>query len=110
MAVARSFASGNRRVYVLFNNLSMFEDAKRFLSYIENARFPPFAEQKGYERLRALLSKAKFPASKSILTEKLGWRLVELEDGKQVRLRETLKNLPSKTYGKPEDVLREVKL
>jgi len=41
---------------------------------------------------------------------KLGWRLVEMEEGRQVRLNELLKDIPSKTYGSVEEVLREVKL
>lgn len=106
----RPFAAGNRRAYVLFNNLSMFEDAKRFIHYIRNARFPPLAEAKGYEHLRVLLGRARFPASKRLLTDRLGWRLVELEDGRQVRLREILNNIPSKTFGSSEDLLKEIEL
>jgi len=88
----------------------MFEDAKRFLRYIQSARFPLLAEAKGYEHLRALLGRARFPASKRLLTDRLGWRLVELEDGRQVRLGEILKDVPSRTFGSSEDVLREIEL
>ena len=106
----RPFAAGDRRTYVLFNNISMFEDAKRFLRYIQSACFPPLAEAKGYEHLRVLLGRARFPASKRLLTDRLGWRLVQLEDCRQVRLGEILNDVPSKTFGSSEAVLREIEL
>jgi hypothetical protein len=56
-----------------------------------------------YERTR-------YPAIKSVLLKKLGWRLVEVEERKQVRLNESLKDIPSKSYGNVEEALREVKL
>jgi uncharacterized protein YecE (DUF72 family) len=106
--LVQPFDGADNAVYVLFNNLSMFADAKRFLSFVEDARFPPLAEEVGLESVRAAISRTRYPSSKSMLIIKLGWKLVELEDGTQVRLRTILGDLPSKTYEKPEDVLREV--
>jgi len=45
-----------------------------------------------------------------VLLKKLGWRLVEVEEGKQVRLNELLEDMPSKAYESVEEVLQEVKL
>jgi len=100
----------NRGIYVLFNNLSMFEDARRFLSFISRGKFPSLTGAKGVESVRTVVSKTRFPLSRSMLMRKLGWRLAELEDGRQARLREILKHLPSKTYGSAEDLLKEMKL
>jgi hypothetical protein len=56
------------------------------------------------------MEKTRYPAAKSMLLKKLGWRLVEVEEGKQVKLNELLKDVPSKTYGSVEEVLQEIKL
>jgi len=99
----------DREVYVLFNNLSMFEDAKRFLSFIKDGSFPPLTEEKGLDSMRTVISKTRYPSTKSMLMRKLGWRLVELEDGRQVRLGGILKALPSGTYKSVDEVLKEIK-
>ena len=44
-----------------------------------------------------------------MLLKRLGWRQVELEDGKQTRLDELLKDLSSKSYGSREEVLQELR-
>ncbi len=108
--LVKPFDAADNAVYVLFNNLSMFADAKRFLSFIEDGRFPPLTREVGLESVRAAITKTRYPSSKSMLIRKLGWKLVELEDGTQLRLAAILGDLPSKTYEKPEDVLREVRL
>ncbi|MEM2110257.1 MAG: DUF72 domain-containing protein [Candidatus Bathyarchaeia archaeon] len=105
----KPFDTANKKVFVLFNNLSMFEDSKRFLYFLENGRFPPLTEVTGWESVKALIEKTKYPSTKGMLIKKLGWRLIELEDGKQIRLSELLKDLPSKNYKKKEEVLAELK-
>jgi hypothetical protein len=40
-----------------------------------------------------------------MLVKKVGWRLVEIEEGRQVRLAELLAELPSKTYRSVDEVL-----
>jgi len=39
----KALDTADKEVYVLFNNLSMFEDAKRFLSFAKHGHFPPLA-------------------------------------------------------------------
>jgi len=102
--------TADREVYVLFNNLSMFEDAKRFLSYIKCGRFPSLTGVAGLHSVRVLTSKIRYPSTKTLLMRKLGWRLAELEDRRQVRLEELLRNLSSKTFKNVEEVLKEIKL
>jgi len=98
-----------RSVYVLFNNLSMFEDGLRFKSLLEDGRLPRLTGSAGLESVRAVVGRTRYPTSKSMLISKVGWRLFEAEDGSQVRLSEVLKKIPSKTYRNPDEVLEEVK-
>ncbi|KPV62579.1 MAG: hypothetical protein AOA66_1269 [Candidatus Bathyarchaeota archaeon BA2] len=99
-----------KQIYVLFNNLSMFDDALRFMRYLETNSFPSLTGTVGLESVKSVMEKTRYPATKSVLLKKLGWRLVEVEEGKQVKLNELLKGIPSKTYGSVEEVLREIKL
>jgi uncharacterized protein YecE (DUF72 family) len=99
-----------KQIYVLFNNLSMFDDAVRFMHYLETKSFSSLTGAVGLGRVKTVMEKTRYPATKSTLLKKLGWRLVEVEEGKQVKLNELLKDIPSKTYGSVEEVLREIKL
>jgi uncharacterized protein YecE (DUF72 family) len=105
----KPFDGTNKNVYVLFNNLTMFEDSKRFLYFLENKRFPPLTEMSGWESVKILMEKTKYPLTKDILIKKLGWKLIELEDGKQIKLSELLKYLPSRTYKDVGELLTEIK-
>lgn len=99
-----------KEVYVLFNNLVMFDDALRFTGYLKTKSFPRITGVVGLESVRRVMEGSRYPATKSVLLKKLGWRLVEVEEGKQVRLNGLLKDIPSKSYGNVEEALREVKL
>ncbi len=105
--IVKSLESGRREVYVLFNNLSMFEDASRFLLFIKTGRFPPLT-LRGTDSIRVLLSRIKHPLTKSTIMKKIGWRLIELDGQKQVKLEELLKDIPSRTYKNAEEILREI--
>ncbi|MEM1586015.1 MAG: DUF72 domain-containing protein [Candidatus Bathyarchaeia archaeon] len=96
-------------VYVLFNNLTMFDDARRFKFYIENGAFPPLTGSYGMDAIKDQLSSTKYPAAKRTLIDRIGWRLVEMEADKQVRLSEILSTIPDKTYKSPEEALEEIK-
>ncbi len=109
LKIAQSAASGGREVYVLFNNLSMFEDATRFLHLIEEGKLPSLTGAVGLESVRLVVEKTRYPRSKSDLIRRLGWRLVEVEGGRQVRLEELLKDIPRGTYKSPDEVLNEIK-
>jgi len=98
-----------KRVYVLFNNLSMFEDGLRFMEYLSKKAFPRITGSVGLASVRSVVERARYPVAKSVLIRKVGWRLVELEDGKQVRLSELLADLPSKKYGSAEELVGEIR-
>jgi len=93
-------------VYVLFNNLSMFEDGVRFMEYLAKGTFPKITSSTGLASIKELIEKTRYPTSKSALIKKVGWRLVEVDEGKQARLSTFLDDLPSKSYKNVEDLLR----
>ena len=108
--IARKYETKAEEVYVLFNNLSMFDDAIRFKHYIEKGKFPSLTKNVGLESIREVLSKTRYPASKSMLLKKVGWKLVEIEKGKQIRLENLLREIPSKTYNNIDELMKEIKL
>lgn len=97
-----------REVYVLFNNLSMFNDAVRFKTYLETGRFPPLMDAYGMEAAWKLLKNLKLPSTKKNLLAKIGWRLLEIKPGKQYPLKTILSNIPDKTYKSSSELLKEV--
>lgn len=108
--LVRPLEEGGKEVYVLFNNLSMFDDGLRFMHYLENGCFPSLTGQTGLESVKSVMTRTRYPATKSVLLKRLGWRLVEVEEDKQVRLSELLEDIPSKSYKNVEEVLREIRL
>jgi len=106
----KPFDVPKRVVYVLFNNLAMFDDAKRFVASLEGGRFPSITGATGIESVKTVIEKTRYPLTKNMLIKRLGWRLVELEGGEQIRLSEVLKDLPSKSYRNPEEMLNEIRL
>ncbi|MDH7477607.1 MAG: DUF72 domain-containing protein [Candidatus Bathyarchaeota archaeon] len=103
------YEKNGKEVYVLFNNLSMFEDAIRFREYLARGKFPKVTSFTGLQSLREVLAKTRYPISKSMLIKKVGWRVVEVKEGKQERLNTFLADLPSKTYQNVEELLNEIK-
>lgn len=81
-----------KEVYVLLNNLAMFDDGIRFMHFIETGRFPSLTGAVGLESVKSVVQKTRYPTTKSLLSKRLGWRLVELEEGKYTREDELLKN------------------
>jgi len=104
------FERDGKEVYVLFNNLAMFDDCLRFKSYIETGKFPSLTGTVGIESVKSVIGKTRYPVERSTLLERLGWRLVEIEEGRQIRLSELLKEMPSKTYKDSQEVLRGIRL
>jgi uncharacterized protein YecE (DUF72 family) len=103
------YEAEGKDVYVLFNNLSMFEDGLRFMAYLSNGAFPKITASTGLASIREVAGKTRYPVSKSMLIKRVGWRLVELEDGKQIRLDTVLANLPSKNFKNADELVDEIK-
>jgi uncharacterized protein YecE (DUF72 family) len=96
-------------VYVLFNNLSMFEDGMRFMEYLSKGAFPRITGSTGLASSKSVVEKTRYPIAKSMLIKRLGWRLVEVEKGKQVRLESVLADLPSKSFRSADELLDEIR-
>ena len=104
--IVKGFSS--ERVYILFNNLSMFEDALRFINFLRDGEFPSLTGSYGLDSVKAVIRRTRYPSSKSMLVKRVGWRLFEVEDGVQMRLSDLLRDIPAKTYENPDEVLREI--
>lgn len=107
--IVNSFEKKGKTVYVLFNNLSMFEDGLRLMHYLSRGEFPKIMGAVGLESVKSVVEKTRYPAPKGMLIKKVGWRLVEIEEGKQVKLADLLAELPSKTFKSAEELLNELK-
>jgi len=103
------YEKGGREVYVLFNNLSMFEDGVRFMEYLSKGTFPKITSSTGLESVKGVVEKTRYPIAKGMLIKRLGWRLVELEEGRQVRLETVLADLHSRTFSSADELVNEVK-
>ncbi|MEM3551476.1 MAG: DUF72 domain-containing protein [Candidatus Bathyarchaeia archaeon] len=107
--IIKPFESGKRVVYVLFNNLSMFEDGQRFAEYLAKGVFPKITGSVGLDSIKSVVEKTRYPVSKSALVRKVGWRIVEISEGKQVKLAELLESLSSKIFKSSEELLTQLK-
>jgi len=108
--VAKPYDTPNRNTYVLFNNLSMYEDARRFRTFIGKMTFPPLSQARGLDSVKEVIGRTRYPVTKGMLTRKVGWRLIELEDGRQVRLGELLKGIASMVFRNADEVMSQIKL
>jgi uncharacterized protein YecE (DUF72 family) len=106
--LVKPYIDSGKDVHVFFNNLSMFEDAKRFLHFHENAEFPSVTGSVGLDSVRTVIERTRYPLTKSMLLKKLGWRIAEIRQGKQARLEEILRMLPSKSYENTDEVIDQV--
>jgi uncharacterized protein YecE (DUF72 family) len=107
--LVRPYEAEGKEVYVLFNNLAMFTDGMRFLRFMETGSFPSLTGATGLESVKSVVQKTRYPTTKSLLLKRLGWRLIELEKGKQTRLNDLLKKLPSKSFENVDEVLQELR-
>jgi uncharacterized protein YecE (DUF72 family) len=107
--LVKPFEEEGKTVYVFFNNLSMFEDGLRFMEYLAKGKFPKITSAVGLDSIKRVVERTRYPAPKSMLIKKIGWRLVEIEEGQQVRLADLLAELPSKTFKNTEELLNELR-
>jgi len=106
--LVKPFERKGKTAYVLFNNLAMLDDAARFMQYPKTGVFPSLTGAVGLNSVRSIIEKTRYPTTKSRLSKRLGWRLVELDSGKQTPLDELIKKLPSKPYRSLEEILKEI--
>jgi len=87
----------------------VFEDGMRFMKYLLKGTFPKITSSTGLASIKEIVEKTRYPVSKGMLIKRFGWRLVEIEEGKQARLSTFLENLPSKSYKNVDDLLKDLK-
>ena len=83
------------RRYVTFHNITMYEDGARMKQMVKKGDDPTPAVM-GIDSLRdAIISaRVKYPVSAGELISELGWRTVNMLDGRRVHVKEVLKTLP----------------
>ena len=79
------------------------------MEYLVNGTFPKVTYSTGLASIKEVIEKTLYPTSKSVLIKKVGWRLVEVEEGKQARLSTFLDDLPCKSYKNTDDLLKDLK-
>ncbi|MFQ6076544.1 MAG: DUF72 domain-containing protein [Candidatus Bathyarchaeia archaeon] len=104
----RPLENSGKEVYVLFNNLSMWEDGRRLIKYLREGDFSGLRGEAGLDSVRGLLTKTGFPITRSRLSRSVGWRLIDLGDGREVRLDELLAKTSSRVYRSIEELIEEI--
>jgi uncharacterized protein YecE (DUF72 family) len=107
-AKAAQIGVNSERTYLLFNNLTMFEDARRLAQYLKTGRFEPLSKAIGWDSVRETIGRTRYPISKSSLLKYFGWRLVEVRRGEQVRLSQLLSRLSKRSYGSSDEITEEL--
>ncbi|MEM4703838.1 MAG: DUF72 domain-containing protein [Candidatus Bathyarchaeia archaeon] len=97
-----------KNVYVLFNNLAMFTDGLRFLTYLTKGFFPKITSKTSLGSITEVVEKTQYPATKAMLIKKIGWKLVEPKEGEQTFLETLLKRIPAKKYRNAEELKSEI--
>lgn len=62
--LVKPYSDPGKEVYIFFNNLSMFEDAKRFLHLHENTEFPSVTGSVGLDSVRIVIERTRYPLTK----------------------------------------------
>ncbi len=102
----RALGTGAKTIAMAYHGLRMNTDAARFKEYKRTGTFLPVTSYTGVESAKAVLAEdASFPATKSQLMEKQGWKVVDLAKDKRVHLSELLAEVPEKTYNSLPEIV-----
>jgi uncharacterized protein YecE (DUF72 family) len=97
---------GGEKVYLTFHGARMYSDAARLKVYERNGTFPKVTKAAGLESLKVVLEEdVIFPATKSELIEKQGWKVFDLTEKEHVHANLLLGKLPDKKYTSVEEVI-----
>ncbi len=99
------------KAYLTFHGARMYSDAARLKVYQKSGTFPKVTKAIGLESLRSVLeADAKFPATKSELIEKQGWKVFDLTEKEHVHVSVPLEKLPDRQYGNLREVIGALEL
>ncbi|MCE8425376.1 MAG: DUF72 domain-containing protein [Candidatus Methanoperedens sp.] len=98
------------KAYLTFHGARMYADAARLKVYKKTREFPDVTKSKGLESLKSVLEEdAKFPTTKSELTEKQGWKVFDLTGTERVHASILLNKLPDVKFAHIEEVIEALK-
>jgi len=107
---AKATKSEIETAVLAFHGVKMYSDAARFKTYVGTGKFPMVTGSIGLDSVQEVLAEdARFPSSRSSLTEHQGWKLVDLTPSKRCRISEILENIPDKTYRSISEVVDAVR-
>ncbi len=91
--------SKSGKAYLTFHGARMYSDAARLKVFQKSCTFPKVTKAIGLESLRSVLEEdAKFPATKSELIEKQGWKVLDLTEKEHVHASALLEKFPFREY------------
>jgi uncharacterized protein YecE (DUF72 family) len=98
------------KAYLTFHGARMYTDAARLKVYEKSGIFPKVTKAIGLESLRSVLDEdARFPATKSELMEKQGWKVFDITEQEHVHANTLLEKLPDRIFGSVEEVVGNLK-
>ncbi len=98
------------KAYLTFHGARMYADAARLKVDEKNGAFPKVTKAIGLESLKSVLEEdAKFPATRSELIEKQGWKVFDLTATEHIHASVLLEKLPGRIFGSVEEVLENLK-
>jgi len=99
----------SKQVILAYHGLRMNSDALRFQQHLETGNFLPVTSTTGANSAKEVLAQdAKFPASKSELIEKQGWKVIDVKQNQTAHLSEFLSKVPNKNYNNLTEVVKEL--
>jgi uncharacterized protein YecE (DUF72 family) len=100
-----------RKVFLSFHGLKMYLDAARMKSYLEMDVIPRTTSGIGLDSLREVVAEdVVFPTTRDELLSSIGWKLVELPDGRQVRAITMLTQIEDRLYRDLDDLISSLRI
>lgn len=107
LQIERRINESRRPTYITFHGAKMYTDAARFKVYENKGIFPNITKTTGLASLKTVLEEdAQFPATKSELIERQGWKVFDMTGTEHVHASVLLEKLHEKNYAGIEEVIR----
>jgi uncharacterized protein YecE (DUF72 family) len=96
-------------VILAYHSARMYADAARFRMHQLTGKFLPVTSYFGLKSAEAVLAEdTTFPTTKTSLTERQGWKVIDLSKDKRVHLSNILELIPDKTYNSLKELSKEL--
>lgn len=100
----------SKRVYLTFHTVRMNIDASRLKYYRLKGEFPRAYGLTGLEAVKQeIMSDVKFPTNKDELIKYQGWKVIDWNDKKRIKLSSILSFLPQKSFITIDDLMDSLK-